>query len=137
MRLERVTSEGTSRSGGPAVLTVLFLSAAFALVWLRLRLPTPGCLFHAWTGIPCPTCGSTRLVEALLDGDPLAAFSLNPLVFTALAGVSIWAAVSTIRRLIGLPPLRLVLGEAERRAARALLIILVIAGWVWQIVSGA
>lgn len=41
----------------------------------------PTCPFHALTGLPCPTCGTTRGVLALVDGRPLDAIAMNPLVF--------------------------------------------------------
>ncbi|MDR1897122.1 MAG: DUF2752 domain-containing protein [Prevotellaceae bacterium] len=40
-----------------------------------------GCLFYKITHLPCPSCGSTRSVLALLNGDFTHAFYLNPLGF--------------------------------------------------------
>lgn len=37
------------------------------------------CLFKDLTGLPCATCGLTRAAHALCEGDPAAAFSLQPL----------------------------------------------------------
>lgn len=42
------------------------------------------CWFRELTGHPCPACGSTRLVLALLQGEPIQGFLHNPLVFVAL-----------------------------------------------------
>jgi hypothetical protein len=38
------------------------------------------CIFRNLTGHPCPTCGSTRAVFALVGGHPLEAIAWNPLV---------------------------------------------------------
>ena len=38
-----------------------------------------GCLFHKTTGIPCPSCGSTRSVLSLIRGDFFDALYYNPL----------------------------------------------------------
>lgn len=42
-----------------------------------------------WTlvGAQCGTCGGTRCVNHLLNGDIIGAFQLNPLVFSAIAYV--------------------------------------------------
>lgn len=44
----------------------------------------PSCVFHHWTGIFCPGCGTTRALHALLTGHPVEALSQNPLAVVAL-----------------------------------------------------
>ena len=44
----------------------------------------PQCLFHEWTGLHCPGCGSTRCVYALLHGSPFEALQKNPLTLAVL-----------------------------------------------------
>jgi hypothetical protein len=39
----------------------------------------PPCLFHAFTKLHCPGCGSLRAIHQLLHGNIAAAFCLNPL----------------------------------------------------------
>lgn len=39
------------------------------------------CLFHLVTGYLCPTCGITRAIKALLNGDVMMAFEYNRLFF--------------------------------------------------------
>jgi hypothetical protein len=51
------------------------------------------CWFHRVTHVPCPTCGSTRGVRAVLDGRPLQGWACNPLVLTLLAGSGAYLAV--------------------------------------------
>lgn len=75
---------------------------AFASLWLHCRLSTPSCPFAHLTGLPCPTCGGTRAVRALLAGNFRAAFRWNPLVvtaFSALGAMNVYAAVVVIFRL--------------------------------------
>ncbi len=43
------------------------------------------CLFKYLTNIPCPSCGSSRSVMAILHGDIREAFLLNPLGFLIFA----------------------------------------------------
>jgi hypothetical protein len=49
----------------------------------------PLCGFRHVTGLPCPLCGGTRACAALVDGNFLAAWQLNPglMVLLALAAV--------------------------------------------------
>lgn len=65
-------------------------AAVIAGMWLRLDLPRPECPLHAFTGVPCPGCGTTRAAEALIGGDWAAAFLLNPLACALLAAVVIF-----------------------------------------------
>jgi len=121
---------------GAVVGALLAVGGALTAVWLRLGLPRPVCLLREWTGIPCPTCGTTRLVEALLAGDVLEALVWNPLVFLALAAVSTWAVLSAARFVLGLPAWGLVLSARERLAARVLAVIGLIGGWAWVVWRG-
>ena len=45
----------------------------------------PACVFRAATGVPCPTCGTTRGVFALLHGDLRSALRFNPLSAVVVA----------------------------------------------------
>jgi hypothetical protein len=67
-----------------------FLASLSALV-LAPVLPAfarfaPACPLHALTGVPCPTCGSTRAALSLFGGEPLAALAWNPLIALAAGG---------------------------------------------------
>lgn len=56
----------------------------------RLLGGVTACLFKAGTGIPCPTCGTTRVLEALAAGDLLMALVVNPLAVLTLAGGAVY-----------------------------------------------
>jgi hypothetical protein len=67
----------------PFVLAALYL--AYAAVqppegWVRL----PLCAFRALSGLPCPGCGLTRSLTAILRGDLTSAWHWNPFGFLAL-----------------------------------------------------
>lgn len=69
-------------------LAVSLGSLALATVWFSLGLPWPRCAFHTITGLPCATCGMTRCGIQFFHGHFLTALKWNPLVFTALCGLT-------------------------------------------------
>src|SRR6266542_1096750 len=69
-------------------LSVSLVSLALAAAWLAVGLPWPHCVFHEITGWPCVTCGMTRGGVPFFHGHFLAALTWNPLVFTALCGLT-------------------------------------------------
>ncbi len=134
MRVERV-------AGAPVALGMIFgsvlgVASCLAMVWLHLGLPLPVCVFRSWTGLPCPTCGSTRMVERLLAGDVAGALGWNPMVFIGLTAIAVWGVGSAIRVGLGLPAVRLILKKQDRVIVRALAIITLIAGWGYLIWHG-
>lgn len=61
-------------------------TVALGAGWLAAGWPLPHCAFHALTGCPCPACGGTRCVLALLRGKVAEAAGWNPLVFLGVMG---------------------------------------------------
>ena len=51
------------------------------------------CVFRNVTGLPCPTCGSSRAALAVVRGRPLEAIVLNPFVTVAGALAIAWLTV--------------------------------------------
>lgn len=111
---------------------VLSSAGLIAALWLRSGLPSPPCALHALTGIPCPTCGTTRSVAALLQGKTHTAFLLNPLTTTLLIGIAIYVLYSAVAVAFRLPRLRWEpLSASERRWIRIGVILLIASNWVW------
>jgi Protein of unknown function (DUF2752) len=57
----------------------------------------PACLFHKYTGLLCPGCGSLRAMHQLLHGRLEAALHLNALLVLSLPFLGVWAFL-TLRR---------------------------------------
>ena len=102
-----------------AIFGGIGLLAAAAVWLLRLdRIPLTLCVFKGLTGLPCPTCGSTRALGRLFALDFAGALAMNP--FTTLVAVLVagWA----VADLVLLPRRRaldLEVAEADRlRPAR-------------------
>jgi hypothetical protein len=134
MRLER--RERNAPAWGLVFGGVLLATVTIVAVWLSLPLPRPVCVFREWTGIACPTCGSTRLAEAFLAGDLLGAFASNPVVFLVLVSVAVWAVASGVRLAVRHPGWRAVLTPGERLALRVLAVAALAAGWIYLIWRG-
>lgn len=69
--------------------------AVVTAVWLSALGPgeTTICLVRNWTGVPCPGCGVTRAIEAMLRGSYAEAFILHPLApFAVAEAVVVWIA---------------------------------------------
>jgi hypothetical protein len=120
---------------GP-VLGGIGLAAAAAVWLLRLdRLPFTFCLFKGMTGLPCPTCGSTRALAHLFALDFAGAVRMNPLTVLVAVGVAAWALADVVllsrRQSLGV--------EVSPRAAAALragALALFLANWVYLIAAG-
>lgn len=134
-----------SRSKLYAILTI---ACAAGYVWLLLnsnkiivRSDNPGiCLFKRISGIPCPSCGTTRSVIELLHGDILGAILWNPfglIVGSVLLFVPFWITAdlllhndSLFRFYVSIEHLF----QKKRIAFWAL--VLVVLNWIWNIYKG-
>jgi hypothetical protein len=118
----------------PAVaLTVYVLAHALVIALPSLHDHAPTfCVFRAVTGVPCPTCGSTRAALALASGEVGLAFRYNPLISAA------WLLLpaALLGTLVFRPRWRSLSLPTRRWAVRGLVLLLVIAGlanWVYLI----
>ncbi len=87
------------------------------------------CLFRNATGLPCPTCGSTRAALAVADGRLVDAVVLNPLMTVAILVGVVWLTfhVGFARRI------ELDLTRPARGLAWGTMALLLAANWVWVI----
>ncbi len=89
------------------------------------------CPFHQLTGLPCPTCGTTRATFALLAGHPVEAWRLNPFMVTAGAVVG---SLLVVRLLAG-RSLRLEMTPRQRSVAWLGLLALFAANWAYLLAT--
>lgn len=133
----------TLRRLGPAVSDIELLTLgtsagglACAGVWTASGLPLPHCAFRAITGCPCPTCGATRCVLALVHGHVAQALGWNPMVFAGLALMALFNLYAAAVLLCRLPRLRISLNGWEARVVRVAAVVLVAANWAYEIRRG-
>lgn len=126
-------ASGASREAGLWVGAVLLSSGVAAAVWLRAGLPVPDCRLREWTGMPCATCGTTRMLRALLAGDLAEAIALNPMTFAVLAALAAWSLGTSILAPGGSRVQATAPGSRTRRALLIGAAIVLAAGWAYQL----
>jgi hypothetical protein len=127
-----------AREGPPLGLIFAGIGAAATLAVGLLHLdhlPFALCYLKLTTGVPCPTCGSTRALGRLFALDVPGAFAMNPATTLAALALALWAVAD-----LALVPRRRSLGiEVAPRAARALRIgavAAVVLNWVYLLAAG-
>lgn len=98
------------------------------------------CMFKNVTGIPCPSCGSTRAVALLLHAQFKAAFLMNP-IGIALAFLMVFVPIGLLSdRLQNKKQLYTLYSKAETLLRKPVFAIaffaLVGANWIWGIYKG-
>ena len=111
------------------------LLAVFAGRFVPVLSFAPSCVFKGLTGVPCPTCGATRSVVHLAQGELSASLSLNPLVPLLLIIAAIVFFYSLITLILGIPRVAIILSDREKNIARTVVVALVLANWCYLIFS--
>ena len=93
------------------------------------------CPFRVVTGHPCPTCGLMRVTHYLMRADVSRAFAVNPfdtifLMVCVPVLAALWVANST--RGIAV---RIAMSRLERNGAWMLLVAVVLANWVYVLLT--
>jgi hypothetical protein len=119
-------------------LAALWSAAAVSAIILRPLLISIApmlrpCTFRSLTGVPCPTCGTTRTALALLNLDLSTAFHTNPLA--AAVGVAFFAGgVTALFWLLFRGPM-ISLGLRWTRWWTLAVVIVVIVNWTFLIAT--
>ena len=127
---------------------ILAAACAAGYAWLTINYtknisdkPDIGvCLFKKATGIACPSCGSTRSVREVINGDIAGAFLFNPfgiLIIIVLIVSPVWIVYDLITRNDSLHRFYLKAEAIIRRKWFAIpAIALVLLNWIWNIYKG-
>lgn len=130
-------------------LYVLLSTACIAgYIWLAINYrqqvaqsQAPGiCIVKRLTGVPCPSCGTTRSVMAIAKGDLGEGIYWNPFGFliTGILIVSpLWIAGDLLSRKASLLKVYLKAEDLLKQKRIAIpLILMVILNWIWNIAKG-
>lgn len=119
-----------------AIFGGIGVSAAAAVSLLGLdRLPLSLCALKVVTGIPCPTCGTTRALGCLAHLDLAGAFAMNPLASSAAFLIGAWAASD-----LALLPFRRALvvemSAVPASVLRAVAVTALVVNWIYLVAVG-
>ena len=95
------------------------------------------CLFKKVTTVPCPSCGTTRSVMQLLRGNSISAILINPfgiIVGLIMVIAPLWISYDLIQKKQSFYTTYLKIESTLRKRKVAIvLIVLVLANWIWNI----
>ena len=120
-------------------MAVLWAIAAAGIVilrplWLVLARFAPSCPWHRLTGLPCPGCGTTRALVALLEGRPGFALTMNPLATIGVVGFVLGGLAAPLwLALVGRVPMA---PPGPRPAWAIAAVAAVVLNWAWLVASG-
>lgn len=126
------------------LLTTAILAGYGYLAWALSKYAehsdfTP-CLFKNITGIPCPSCGSTRSVLSLVKGNFFNAILINPLgviIAVSMLLLPLWLLYDLILKKDTLYiNYKLFEKTVQVKWVAVILITLIIANWIWNINKG-
>ena len=134
----------------PGLYRLIMLVALVGFLWLYLVvftevLPENGygqgyCLFKSISHFPCPSCGITRSVLAIMKADFYAAFMFNPMgfvLFIMMFIIPIWVLTDIIRkRNTFLNFYSRLEAWLQRKPVAISIVLLVLANWIWNILKG-
>ena len=127
---------------------ILFAACIAGYIWIYYGLTTvqasngsfEGCFIKQLTNIPCPSCGSTRSVLSLLNGEFVKALQLNPfgyIIAVVLVFSPLWICFDLLTNRKTLFALYQRAEETLKKPQFAIpLSLLVIINWIWNISKG-
>ena len=128
------------------MLLAILLAAGYAYLYAALVFDEHSghtintCVIKNVTGYPCPSCGSTRSVISILNGNFTEGLLLNPLgyvIATVMLVLPIWLIFDMA---LGKATLHKAYKKSEaalrKKPVAIILIIIIIANWIWNITKG-
>jgi len=95
----------------------------------------PDCVFHSLTGIPCPTCGSTRAIEQMSHGNVSASIASNPLIALCFMAALLCFLYSVAARVCGFSRISIACTDSEKNIFSATAFFIVLTNWLYLIIT--
>lgn len=128
--------------------TILFTACIAGYIWLYFAISTNKteinsvevCFIKRLTNIPCPSCGSTRSVLAMLHGDFMKSLFINPFGFVIafiMLATPLWMIIDLLNKRKTLFDFYHKIELNLKKPLYAIpLIFLVMMNWIWNITKG-
>lgn len=128
--------------------SILLIACIAGYIWLYYSITSnisenksvEVCLIKHATNIPCPSCGSTRSIISLTNGNFVEAFNLNPIgyiVAIIMLITPVWIAADVTFKNNSLFKCYQIIENHLKNPKYAIpLILLVIINWIWNISKG-
>jgi hypothetical protein len=113
----------------------IVLLALLAGRFLPVLAIAPSCAFKALTGMPCPTCGSTRSIVYLSHGEVASAFFMNPLVLAAALAALVYLFYSLFTFFFVVPRIVVALSGKEKDRIRYLAVLIILGNWLYLVIT--
>lgn len=127
---------------------ILLLSSFLGYIWIFYNMNlTPiehksvgVCIIKQATNIPCPSCGSTRSVISIIQGNVVKGLLINPLgliILFIMLITPIWILVDLIFKRDSMHQAYIKIENNLKKTKIAMIFILLIAAnWIWNIMKG-
>lgn len=126
--------------GRNQLYALILIACCAGYLWVLTAPKSEICLIKYVTGVPCPSCGSTRSVSALMEGDFLHALYINPLgliVATIMLIAPLWIIFDLISKRASFYAFyKNTENWLKNRPIAIILVALVLANWIWNIMKG-
>jgi hypothetical protein len=109
----------------------LAIMALVAARYLPLMDIMPSCQFKAFTGFPCPTCGTTRSLVDLAKGDLQGSLLMNPVLALGMILAIVWFFYNSIIVLFNTSRFALSLSRPESDAVRVAALAFLLLNWYY------
>jgi hypothetical protein len=112
---------------------VIALTGLFAAYYVPVLDIAPGCVLKGITGLPCPSCGSTRSIVHLAHGNVIASVAMNPLMSLLLIGAVLFFLYSFGTLVLGMRRVHIKLLENEKKMVRTISVVVLLVNWLYLI----
>jgi len=129
------------------IYLTLSIICLFGYLWLGYNLNiheekasnTQICFVKKTTGLPCPSCGSTRSVLSIINGDFSKALLINPLGFFVgiiMIVLPIWITTDIfMKRRTLYKTYKKTENIIKNKTISSLLVMFILINWIWNIVK--